>query len=57
VLATLFFLASIPVCAGLAAGAVYLGDTLLGDTVSYSCGKRGLVVGLMVSGGSYCSGF
>jgi hypothetical protein len=46
-IAALFFLASVPVCAGAAAGVVYLGDGLLGDSVSYTCGKRGLVVGLM----------
>lgn len=46
-IAALFFVASVPVCAGAAAGLVSLGDTLLGDSVPYSCGKRGLVVGLM----------
>lgn len=56
-LATLLFLASVPVCATVAAGIVYLGDALLGDTIPYSCGKRGLVVGLMGIWGVVLFGF
>lgn len=55
--AALFFFASVPVCAGVALGAVSLGDALLGDTVPYSCGKRGLVVGLMGIWGTVLFGF
>ena len=56
-IAALFFLTSIPVCAGIAAAVVYLGDCLLGDSVPYSCGKRGLVVGLMGIWGTVLFGF
>jgi hypothetical protein len=45
--AALFVLATLPVCAGLAVGAVHLGDRLLGDAIPHECGKRGLVVALM----------
>lgn len=55
--AALFFLATVPVCAGIAVGAVYLADWLLGDSVSYECGKRGLVVGLMGMWGTVLFGF
>ena len=56
-IAAVVFLASVPACAGVAAGAVYLGDALLGDTVPYSCGKRGLAVGLMGIWGVVLFGF
>ncbi len=55
--AALFFLATVPVCAGIAAGAVYVGDRLLGGAVPYECGKRGLVVGLMGIWGTVLFGF
>ncbi len=56
-IAALFFVASVPLCAGVAAGVVYLGDRLLGDSVPYTCGKRGLVVGLMGLWGTVLFGF
>jgi hypothetical protein len=47
VLAAVLFFASVPVCAAVAGAVAYLGDVLLGETVPSTCGKRGLVVGLM----------
>jgi hypothetical protein len=57
VAAALVAVGSIPLCAAAAAGAVYSGDCLLGETVSSSCGKRGLVVGLMGIWGTVLFGF
>ena len=56
-IAALIFVVAVPVCAGVAAGAVSFGDALLGDTVPSSCGKRGLVVGLMGIWGVVLFGF
>ena len=53
----LIFVVAVPVCAGVAAGAVSFSDALLGDTVPSSCGKRGLVVGLMGIWGVVLFGF
>ncbi len=36
---------------------MYFGDVLLGDTVPYTCGKRGLAVGLMGIWGTVLFGF
>ena len=57
VAAALFSLATVPACAGLAVGAVSLGDCLLGDIVPHDCGKRGLVIGLMGIWGTVLFGF
>jgi hypothetical protein len=53
----LIFVVAAPACAGVAAGAVSFADALLGDTVPYSCGKRGLVAGLMGIWGVVLFGF
>ena len=55
--AALVALGSIPLCAAVAAGAVYSADGLLGETIPSSCGKRGLVVGLMGIWGTVLFGF
>ena len=57
VTAALVALGSIPLCAAVAAGAVYSADCLLGETVPSSCGKRGLLVGLMGIWGTVLFGF
>lgn len=57
VVAALFAVCSIGVCAGVAFAAVRACDHLLGETVPSSCGKRGLVVGLMGIWGTVLFGF
>lgn len=57
VAAALFALCSVPVCAAAAAATVWTGDYLLGEAVPSSCGKRGLVVGLLVIWGVVLFGF
>ncbi len=57
VAAALFAVCSIAVCAEVAFAAVRACDHLLGETVPASCGKRGLVVGLMGIWGTVLFGF
>jgi hypothetical protein len=57
VAAALFAVCSVAVCAGVAFAAVRAGDHLLGETIPASCGKRGLVVGLMGIWGTVLFGF
>lgn len=57
VAAAAFAVCSIPVCAGVALAAVRGTDELLGDTIPESCGKRGLVIGLLGMWGVVLFGF
>ena len=57
VAAALFAVCSIPVCAAATTAAVWTGDHLLGEAIPSSCGKRGLVVGLMAIWGVVLFGF
>lgn len=56
-IAALVFAGAVPVCAGVSVGVVNCGDALLGDAVPYSCGKRGLLVGLMGIWGTVLFGY
>ena len=57
IVAALFFAASVPVCAAVAFVSVFAADRALGETVPSSCGKRGLIVGLMGIWGTVLFGY
>jgi hypothetical protein len=55
--AALFFVAAVPVCAAIAIAVVAGADHLIGENVPRASGKRGLVVGVVGIWGTVLFGF
>jgi hypothetical protein len=55
--AALFFVAAVPVCAAVAVAVVTGADQLIGENVPRASGKRGLVVGIVGIWGTVLFGF